>query len=70
MRPRLVERYFHSLLNLLSTSPVVRSSDITLDTRSEFVGFIRGNIYFTDDSLLHLRELVDIESVVKKIAYA
>ena len=30
----------------------------------------RGNIYFLDDSLLHFRELVDVESGVKRIAYA
>jgi hypothetical protein len=66
----LVDRYFQSLLNLLSASPVVRSSDITLDTRREFVGFIRRNIYFTDDSMLHFRELVDVALAVDKVVYA
>lgn len=66
----MVNNYFQLLLDLLSTSPVVRTSDITLDTRSEFIAFIRGNIYFTDDSLLHFRELVDVEFAIKRIAYA
>lgn len=70
MRLGLVNRYFQSLLDLLSASPIVRSSDITLDTRSEFVAFIRGNIYFTDDSQLHFRELVDVEFNINRIAYA
>lgn len=64
-----VDQYYQSLLALVTELPIVKSSELTLDVRGEFVAFIRGNIYFTDDSLLHLRELVDAESVVKKTRY-
>jgi hypothetical protein len=64
-----VDQYYQSLLAQVAELPSVRSSELTHDVRGEFVAFIRGNIYFTDDSLLHLRELVDAESDVKKTRY-
>jgi len=61
-----VEEYYHSLLAILSESPFVRSTEVALDVRGEYVAFIRGDVYFADDSLLHFRELTDVESAVKR----
>ena len=66
----MIERYFRSLLDVVARTPFVRSSDIALDQRSEFIGFIRGNVYFIDDSLLHFRKLVDVQSDVRRVMYA
>jgi hypothetical protein len=48
---------------------VVQSSSITYDKRSTHEGFIRGEIYFVDESMLHLREFVDVESTVEHLLY-
>jgi len=47
----------------------VQSSSITYDKRSTHEGFIRGEIYFVDASVLHLREFVDVETSVERLLY-
>lgn len=66
----MIEDYFQSLLNLLSAARLVRSTDISLEKRSENTGFIRGNVYFPDNSLLHFRELVNVEFDVTRVMYS
>ena len=48
---------------------MVQSSSITYDKRSTHEGFIRGEIYFVDASVLHLREFVDVEITVERLLY-
>jgi len=48
---------------------VVQSSSITYDKRSTHEGYIRGEIYFVDASVLHLREFVDVETTVERLLY-
>ena len=48
---------------------MVQSSSITYDKRSTHEGFIRGELYFVDASVLHLREFVDVESTVERLLY-
>jgi len=57
----LIESYFRQIEALVAATNVVHSSRITYDKRSEFIGFLRGEIYFLDGSCLHLREFVDVE---------
>jgi hypothetical protein len=45
------------------------SSSITYDKRSTHEVFIRGEIYFVDASVLHLREFVDVETTVERLLY-
>jgi len=47
----------------------VQSSSITYDKRSTHEGFIRGEVYFVDASVLHLREFVDVETTVERLLY-
>jgi hypothetical protein len=42
---------------------------ITYDKRSTHEGFIRGEVYFVDASILHLREFVDVETAVERLLY-
>ena len=49
---------------------VAELSDLHFDKRTEFVAFLRGNIHFEDGSLLHFRELVDVEFSLQKVAYS
>jgi hypothetical protein len=66
----LIEDYFRQLDALVTGSPVVHSSRITYDKRSSFVGFIRGNIYFLDSSVLQVREFVNMEQGLERYMYA
>ena len=64
-----IEAYFQRLRDLVDACPVVQSSSITYDKRSTQEGFIRGEIYFVDASVLHLREFVDVETTVERLLY-
>ena len=64
-----IEAYFQRLRDLVDACPVVQSSSITYDKRSTHEGFIRGEIYFVDASVLHLREFVDVETTVERLLY-
>lgn len=56
----MIESYFQGLLDVIAASPFVSTSDISFDKRSSSIGFVRGAVHFADESVLHLRELVDL----------
>jgi hypothetical protein len=64
-----VEVYFQQLRNLFEASPLVASFDATYDKRSTHEGFVHGELYFVDGSLLHIREYVDVETGVDRLLY-
>ena len=64
-----IEAYFQRLRDLVDACPVVQSSSVTYDKRSTHEGFIRGEIYFVDASVPHLREFVDVETTVERLLY-
>jgi len=70
MRPALIEDYFKSLLDLLTPLPSVENPQVIFEKRADMVGFIRGEITFTDGSMLHFRELVDLRQPMRTIMYA
>ncbi len=39
------------------------------DKRGTHAGFIRGELYFVDDSILHVREYVDVEAKIDRLMY-
>jgi len=53
----------------IEACPVVQSSDITYDKRSTHEGFMHGELYFVDDSVLQLREFVDAETTIDRLMY-
>ena len=58
--------YLQSILALLSASPFVHEPVVNVDDRDE-VWFIRADIHFIDNSLLHFRELfVKQDQPIKK----
>lgn len=65
-----IEVYFQQIRDLVDACPVVQSSSLTYDKRSTHEGFIRGEIYLLDASVLHLREFVDVEITVERLLYA
>jgi hypothetical protein len=64
-----IEVYFQQVREALDACPVVQSSDVAYDKRSTHEGFIRGEIYFVDGSVLHLREFVDVETTLHRLIY-
>lgn len=64
-----IESYFRSIQTVLEETPIVHSSSITYDKRSQFIGFIRGEIYFLDGSVLYIREFVNVENTLDRYMY-
>lgn len=65
-----IEVYFQRLRETIDACPAVRSFNVTYDKRGSYEGFIRGEVYFADDSILHLREFVDAEFDADRLTYA
>lgn len=66
----MIEQYFQSLLDLLAKLPFIESPDVSLEKRGELVGFIRGQVGFSDGSELFFRELIDLRLPLQKVMYA
>jgi hypothetical protein len=61
--------YFELIQNLLAASPFVHEPILSFDDRRN-AWFLRGDIYFIDNSRLHVRELCIRQGNPVKIAYA
>lgn len=68
--PSLIEEYMQSLLNTAAASPIVSASSIVLDKRTNRSGLIRGDLYFSDNTHLHFRELIDHQEKVARLMYS
>ncbi len=64
-----IEAYFQQLRDLVEACPVAQSSNMMYDKRSTHTGFVHGEMYFVDGSVLHLREFVDVETTVERLLY-
>lgn len=64
-----IEKYFQELRHIIDQCASVQSFSITHDKRGSHQGYIRGEIYFRDDSILHLREFVDVEFIIERLMY-
>ena len=64
-----IEAYFQQVRGTLDACLLVQSSNVACDKRSTHEGFIRGEVYFVDGSLLHLREFVDVETTLDRLTY-
>lgn len=65
-----IESYFAHIKQLVEQSAYVRSYDIQFDKRSDYIGFIRGVLYFGNQIELHFREFTDTRTGQKyKYAY-
>ena len=66
----LIDDYFQVIHETIETCPAVHSSDVTYDKRTSYQGFIKGVILILDNSTLHFREFVDVETDVELYMYA
>jgi hypothetical protein len=64
-----IEAYFQHLRKNIDTCPVVDFFDITFEKRGSHEGFVRGEVYLVDGSILHVREFVDVELEVDRLTY-
>lgn len=64
-----IEAYFQQVQKIIDDCPVVQSANMTYDKRGTHEGFLRGEVYFTDESILHIREFVDVETSVDRLTY-
>ena len=56
--------YFHRILNVLNRISSISTQNITFDERSEFIGYITGQITFVHGSRLYLSEYIDEEKLI------
>ncbi len=66
----MIEEYFQDLLDLIASLPFVESPDVSLEKRGDLVGFIRGEVEFSNGSTLFFRELIDLRLPLQKVMYA
>lgn len=64
-----VEAYFDQLRCLIDSSPLIASSNAAYDKRGTHEGFVQGELYLVDDSVLHIREYMDVETGVDRLMY-
>jgi hypothetical protein len=64
-----IEAYFRQVREAIDACAVIQTFNITYDKRSSYEGFIRGEAYFIDGSVLHFREFVDVEVVAERLTY-
>jgi hypothetical protein len=69
----LLNEYCQELNQVLGNAAetsFVLSSTINVDYRSETIGLIKGNVYFSDNSVLYFTEYVDVETEIEKFSYS
>ena len=66
----LIEKYFRLLQKTIDSYAIVQSFNVNFDKRGTYEGFIGGEIYFVDGSVLHIREFVDVEIMIDRLMYA
>ena len=64
-----IEDYFRQIQKIIDSCSLVQTSTIMFDKRSTYEGYVRGDIFFVDDSTLHFREFVDVETDDEKLMY-
>jgi len=65
-----IEAYFRQIEKIIEACPVIQLTNVTYEKRGTHEGFIRGELYFVDGSILHLREFVDVEITEDRLMYA
>ncbi len=61
--------YFRYASDILALSRMIKSQDIHTEKRTATEGFLRGDVFFKDDSRLHFRELVTTDPSVQLMSY-
>lgn len=67
--PGGIAGYFRYASEILALSRIIKSQDIHTEKRTTTEGFLRGDVFFKDDSRLHFRELVTTDPSVQLMSY-
>jgi hypothetical protein len=65
----LIEDYFREIASLIDAEPCIEGASMAYDKRTPHIGFLRGTLYFSDGSVLHLREYVNVQNTVERYMY-
>jgi hypothetical protein len=65
-----IEAYFLQIQNIIAACSIVQTTRVTYDKRTTYEGYIRGEIYFVDGTVLHIREFADVETKAERLVYA
>jgi hypothetical protein len=65
----LIEDYFREIASLIDGEPCIEGASMAYDKRTPHIGFLRGTLYFSDGSVLHLREYVNVQKTVERYMY-
>ncbi|WP_373480968.1 DUF6516 family protein [Geminocystis sp.] len=66
----LIEVYSQYIIDLILEFLLIKSYEINLEKRATYEGFIKGKIIFIDQSYLHIREFVDVETNIDRKMYS
>ncbi|MGH7453681.1 MAG: hypothetical protein ACRENG_20195 [bacterium] len=64
-----IEDYFAQIKQNIDICAIVQSFNVTYDKRGTHERFVRGEVYFVDGSMLHIREFVDVEITIDRLMY-
>lgn len=65
-----IEEYFRTLQRQIEGCPAVVNTIVTYEKRDHGHGFVRGELFFIDGSVLHMREFVLVGETVDRQTYA
>ncbi len=65
-----IDDYFQSIDRFLAGIDIAYARQVDFDKRSSDTGFLRGQVYFLDGSILHFREFVAVEQKIERYKYA
>ena len=65
-----IEKYFRTLQHQIESCPAIVNTIVTYEKRDPAHGFVRGELFFIDGSMLHLREFVHAADGVERQTYA
>ena len=66
----LIEDCFQQIQTIIATCSVIKFFTLDCEKRDTYEGFIRAEIKFIDNSVLHIREFVNIETIINRNMYA
>jgi hypothetical protein len=64
-----IDDHFSEVQREFRSRPSIRDVAIAFDRRTDTIGYVRGEVYFDDGHVLHLREYVDTDGDPERLLY-
>lgn len=65
-----IESYFNQIRQIIDNMPEIVLSNVTYSNQGEEIGYLRGDLTFSNGSLFHFREYVDAEFEPDRLMYS